>query len=66
MKCHACGYRYNEPDNSSGEKKLITDGSDTFVKVINTFHRKTEDGSLDEVYLFACPRCGTVRMEKWR
>lgn len=65
MKCAVCGYRYNEHDKSSGEDKIINDGSEPFIKLINTFHRRDNEGSLDEAYLFACPRCKTVRMELW-
>jgi len=65
MKCAVCGYRYNEPDKSSKEEKFISDGNEEFIKLINTFHRRDSQGSLDEAYLFACPRCKTVRMEVW-
>ena len=65
MKCAVCGYRHNEPDENSKEYKLVKDGEEPFIKLINTFHRKDSEGSLDEAYLFACPRCKTVRMELW-
>jgi|LFRM01.1.fsa_nt_gb DNA-directed RNA polymerase subunit M/transcription elongation factor TFIIS len=65
MKCSVCGYRYKEPDLSSEENKLISDGDEPFIKLINTFHRKDSEGNLDEAYLFGCPRCKTVRMELW-
>ncbi|MCR4434845.1 MAG: hypothetical protein QHH06_04845 [Clostridiales bacterium] len=65
MKCAVCNYRYKEPDETSKDQKLVSDGEKEFIKVINSFHRKAEDGHLDEVYLFACPKCGTVRLEKW-
>lgn len=68
MKCAACSYRFNEPkfDGVNYDYNNVeSDGDKQFIKLINTFHRKDEDGSLDEVYLFACPQCGTVRMEKW-
>ncbi len=65
MKCAVCGYRYNEPDENSKENKLVSDGKESFVKLINTFHRTDEEGNLDEAYLFGCPRCKTVRLELW-
>ncbi len=70
MKCAVCNYKYNEKsdkakDDKSREDILISDGDEPFIKLINTFHRKDSEGSLDEAYLFACPRCKTVRMELW-
>ncbi len=65
MKCAVCNYRHNEPDDNTPEYKLVSDGDEPFIKLINTFHRKDKEGSLDEAYLFACPRCKTVRMELW-
>lgn len=65
MKCAVCGYRFNERDENSNDEKLISDGKEPFIKLINTFHRKDDEGSLDEAYLFACPKCKTVRMEVW-
>ncbi len=65
MKCAVCGYRYNESNESPNGEILISDGKEPFIKLINTFHRKDKEGSLDEAYLFACPKCKTVRMEVW-
>ncbi len=65
MKCAVCNYRHNEPEENSKDYKLVSDGDEPFIKLINTFHRKDKEGSLDEAYLFACPRCKTVRMELW-
>ena len=65
MKCAVCGYRHNEREENAVDEKLISDGNESFIKLINTFHRKDHEGSLDEAYLFACPRCKTVRMELW-
>ena len=65
MKFAVCCYRYKEPDESSNGTKLISDGEEPFIKLINTFHRKDNEGNLDEAYLFGCPRCKTVRMELW-
>ena len=65
MKCAVCGYRYNEPDGNPNSDKWISDGEEQFIKLINTFHRRDKEGSLDEAYLFACPKCKTVRMETW-
>jgi rubredoxin len=65
MKCAVCGYRYNEPVGSPESKEVVSDGKQPFIKLINTFHIKDTDGSLDEAYLFGCPKCKTVRMELW-
>ena len=65
MKCAVCSYRFNERDENAAEGNLISDGMEPFIKLINTFHRKDSEGSLDEAYLFACPKCKTVRMELW-
>jgi DNA-directed RNA polymerase subunit M/transcription elongation factor TFIIS len=65
MKCAVCGYKFNENEKIDGVDKLMSDGSEQFIKLINTFHRKDNEGNLDEAYLFACPKCKTVRMELW-
>ena len=65
MKCAVCGYRFNEKEEKDGNEILVSDGQESFIKLINTFHRKDKEGSLDEAYLFACPRCKTVRMKLW-
>lgn len=65
MKCAVCGYRYNEPAEDAKDNKLVSDGKEPFIKLINTFHRTDEEGNLDEAYLFGCPRCKTVRLELW-
>jgi rubredoxin len=65
MKCAVCGYKYHEPEEASKEPKLENDGQEPFIKLINTFHTKDNEGNLDEAYLFACPRCKTVRIELW-
>jgi rubredoxin len=38
MKCAVCGYRYNEPVEGQDSKKMISDGKEPFIKLINTFH----------------------------
>jgi hypothetical protein len=65
MKCAVCGYRYNEMVQTDGSNELISDGKEAFIKLINTFHIKDDEGNLDEAYLFGCPRCKTVRVELW-
>ncbi len=65
MKCAVCGYRFNEREENADVDTLISDGKEPFIKLINTFHRRDSEGSLDEAYLFACPICKTVRMEMW-
>lgn len=64
MKCAVCGYCFNEKDLQRQRDSRV-DGDQPFIKLINTFHRKDDDGHLDEAYLYACPKCSTVRMELW-
>ena len=61
MKCVACNYTFKEPQEIKSENS--EDGQ--FLKLINNFHFKDKDGNLEEAYIFACPKCGTLRMEKW-
>jgi len=61
MKCSACNYVVNESENG----KNIVDGQEQFIQLINSFHYKSKDGSLEEAYLFACPKCGTVKLLSW-
>jgi DNA-directed RNA polymerase subunit M/transcription elongation factor TFIIS len=61
MKCAACNYSFKEPQEDKTEK----DGNEQFLKLINSFHFKDKDGNLEEAYVFVCPKCGTLRMEKW-
>jgi len=61
MKCAVCDYKYKETINGA----VVSDDDKNFIQMINSFHRKLEDGTLDEVYLFACPRCGTVKIQTW-
>lgn len=59
MKCQACSYRYKEMQDG----QLVSDGEEPFIYIVKNVHYKLENGSLEECYLFACPRCKTVRIE---
>jgi rubredoxin len=61
MKCSACNYSYSDMKDD----KQKNDGDLKFIKLINNFHFKDQDGTLEEAYLFVCPKCGTVKMERW-
>lgn len=61
MKCAACSYSFEEQQ----EAKSSSSENEKFLKLINNFHFKDKDGNLEEAYIFACPKCGTLRMEKW-
>lgn len=72
MKCYACNYIHDSDKNPSkpwDTELCIEEGAKSFQHLITTVHIKTEanyGGSLlDEVNLYACPKCGTVRMERW-
>jgi rubredoxin len=64
MKCGACGYIESQYINNEG----YMDNSQEFIHIKGSFHRECEanyGGSYEtRVYLYACPVCGTVRMEK--
>jgi hypothetical protein len=61
MKCAACSYSFND----SQQEKANDSGDEKFLKLINNFHFKDREGNLEEAYIFVCPKCGTLRMEKW-
>ena len=65
MKCRACGH-----DDDNGSRS-----SDDFIRVeihphsafIATFRQgEDEKDVVDDVELFACPKCGTIRLASWR
>jgi hypothetical protein len=66
MKCFACGYRYKEmvDENFDDDYKEVSDGKESFIQLQNTI---MNPNSYEEhtAKLYACPICGTVRMEKW-
>lgn len=65
MKC-VCGYEYEDKWNPAGKKYDIIKGDKKFVRIDGFFtigqndyyHRTVAVG------LYACPKCGTIRMEE--
>jgi hypothetical protein len=60
MKCAACNYSSDDSVEVKNNKE-----NEKFLKLINNFHFKDKEGNLEEAYIFVCPKCGTLRMEKW-
>jgi hypothetical protein len=62
MKC-ICGYEH-QSGFDDGEWKENIIGDERFIKVDGViFMRDMHTNEEDRVYLYACPKCGTVRME---
>lgn len=65
MKCAACNYKYDEynPETEQNE----SDDIERFEKIEGNFTIKKGyyNNILDEVYLYSCPKCGTIKMVKW-
>lgn len=62
MKCRACGF---DDDSVRAEDGFLhVRASEIKVEASFPMH---EGPSVDEqVLLFACPRCGTLRIDSWR
>lgn len=67
MRCVVCDYKYKEPTEIEDKIQLVSDDIEGFVKIEGNFIIKTGyyKNFIDEVSLYACPKCGTVKMEKW-
>lgn len=70
MKCATCNYEYkDEYVNENGArfyKPII--GDNEFIQINGNFTIKIEGdwyNAIQEIDLYACPKCGTVRIEKW-
>jgi hypothetical protein len=60
MKC-LCGYEYDAMAKDDGE-------NEPFVRISgSTFKRRSSRGYGHEqdVYLYACPKCDTIKMKDW-
>jgi hypothetical protein len=60
MKC-LCGYEYESLDEDTEENK-------PFTRITgSTFKRRSSlgYGHEEEIYLYVCPKCSTVRMDQW-
>lgn len=68
MKCAVCNYEYEEEYVNENGRKFYkpTIGDDEFIKINGSFTIEGDwYGTIQEVNMYACPKCGTVRMEKW-
>lgn len=63
MKCSVCNYRYNEPEGDENGDRLISDGEEPFIKLINTFHRKDATAALMKLTFSPAPG---ARLSEWR
>jgi ribosomal protein L37AE/L43A len=72
MKCYACGYEHDhekKPTKIWDTELCLEERSKEFTHIDATATIKVEANYggdiLSKVNLYACPKCGTVRMEKW-
>lgn len=70
MKCFACGYRYKEmeDENFCDDFVEVSDGKEEFGKIDETYALRTSKdhySNYTKMKMYVCPRCGTVRMEKF-
>lgn len=65
MKCAACGYEKSKPWQNDDE---VEKDDEDFIQIKGVdFKAKSEVyWDDDRVYLFACPKCSTVKMERFR
>lgn len=61
LKCPACGYEY-EYKIAKNMLEVIK-GDDDFIEIDGNFTIKSQsNGQLERVFLFACPKCGSIKM----
>lgn len=64
-QCPACRYIY---DHDAKDRGPLED--EPFIQIKGSFFAQTSEpgytsDGVDEVWLYACPKCGTVRMFHW-
>lgn len=65
MKC-VCGYEHEGGVDEKGNWNNYLKGDKEFIRITGSTFKIPDDGSYHrEVYLFACPKCSTVKMSKW-
>lgn len=65
MKC-VCGYEHESGIDDKGKYQDDLIGDEEFTKITGVvFKDETDFFNERKVYLFACPKCGTVRMERY-
>jgi hypothetical protein len=68
MKC-LCGYYHLEDwqiereDESFQAEIRQNNGSKQFINIIGTFLREYDSWNKQEVSIFACPRCGALKID---
>lgn len=61
LKCPSCGYEYECKITEKGLE--IIKGDKDFVEIDGNFTTKSQDSEqIERVFLFACPKCGSVKM----
>lgn len=65
MRC-VCGYEYKDKWNPAGMNYDILKGDEEFIRVDGSFTISRNDcyHRTVAVGLYACPKCGTIRMEE--
>jgi rubredoxin len=65
MECRACGHKHNVWDGDKCESTFIdTKPFDKIKSAFTTAQGEWAWEGPDEVHLYICPECGTVRAEK--
>jgi len=64
MKCYACEYEYEE-DWTKEVGTIVTKGDEKFITINGMFLVENSgwNGGKHEIYLYACPKCQTVRID---
>ena len=67
MKCRACGFDSDGKRDEEGFIYLDVRSQTCVAEIKGTFPQyETVPLVMEQVLLFACPRCGTVRISNWR
>lgn len=63
MKCKACGF---DSDKAREEEAFLK--VEPFVKgdFVATFPQHEAADVKEQVLIFACPKCGTMKLDSWR
>lgn len=69
MICKACGHEYEETWDSKINDIVNVFGTEPFVKITGTFLKEDETSwgakNIQEIDLYACPKCGTVKIKMY-
>ncbi len=65
MKC-VCGYEHESGLDENSKWNGFLKGDEKFIPLTgSTFMECEGHGQYREVHLYACPKCNTVRMDRW-